>query len=182
MPELTGEPAGDLMLLNDGDLTYAKIRFDPMSLAALPDTLPGLADPLARALVWAAAADAVRDAWLPAEEFVRLLEAGFPAETELSLLRDLIRFATSRAADASYVFGGVLGALPAAGSGGGGRAPSGSNLPRGDGPGPRRRRPVARGVGLRGCGRGGRRPGAATLARRRDAAPAWFLTRSCVGP
>ena len=69
MPGLTGEPVGDLILLNDGDLTFAKIRFDPASLAALPDTLPRLADPLARAVVWAAAADAVRDAWLPAEEF-----------------------------------------------------------------------------------------------------------------
>ncbi len=109
VPELTGQPVGDLILLNDGDLTFAKIRFDPTSLAALPDSLPRLADPLARAVVWAAAADAVRDAWLPVEEFVRLFEAGLPAETQLSLLRDLIRFATSQATDASYVFGGVLG-------------------------------------------------------------------------
>jgi aminopeptidase N len=109
VPELSGEPVGDLILLNDGDLTFAKIRFDPTSLAALPETLTVLAEPLARALVWAAAADAVRDAWLPAEEFVRLLEAGLPAESQLSVLRDLTRFATSRAADAGYVYAGVLG-------------------------------------------------------------------------
>ena len=109
VPDLSGEPVGDLILLNDGDLTFAKIRFDPTSLAALPDTLARLAEPLARALVWAAAADAVRDAWLPPEEFVRLLEAGLPAEAQLSVLRDLTRFATSRAADAAAVYAGVLG-------------------------------------------------------------------------
>jgi aminopeptidase N len=109
VPELSGEPAGDLFLLNDGDLTFAKIRFDPTSLAALPDTLAHLTEPLARALIWAAAADGVRDAWLPAMDFVELLEAGLPAETQLSVLRDLTRFATSRAADAGYVYAGVLG-------------------------------------------------------------------------
>ena len=109
VPDLSGEPVGDLILVNDGDLTFAKIRFDPTSLAALPDTLARLSEPLARALVWAAAADVVRDAWLPAEDFVRLLEAGLPAESQLSVLRDLTRFATSRAADAASVYAGVLG-------------------------------------------------------------------------
>ena len=76
MPELTGVTAGDLLLLNDGDLTYAKIRFDPASRAALPGRCRRLADPLARALVWAAAIDAVRDAEMPVTEFVALLAAG----------------------------------------------------------------------------------------------------------
>ena len=50
--ELTGEPAAELLLLNDGDLTFAKVRLDPASADAVPLVLPGLADPLARALLW----------------------------------------------------------------------------------------------------------------------------------
>ena len=94
-PQLVGAQPGDLLLLNDGDLTYAKIRFDRASATALPTTLPHLRDPLARALVWAAVVDAVRDAETPASELVALCEAALPAETELSVFRDVVRFAAS---------------------------------------------------------------------------------------
>ena len=43
VPALTGEPAADLLLLNDGDLTYAKVRLDDDSAAAVPLVLPVLA-------------------------------------------------------------------------------------------------------------------------------------------
>ncbi len=106
--ELVGVPAGDFLLLNDGDLTYAKIRFDEASRAGLSMVLPSLTDPLARALVWAAAADAVRDAEVPATEFVALCAAGMPAETTPSVLQDLVRFATSRLVDARFPHTGVV--------------------------------------------------------------------------
>jgi len=106
--ELVGVLAGDLLLLNDGDLTYAKIRFDEASRAGLSRVLPSLTDPLARALVWAAAADAVRDAEVPATEFVALCAAGMPAETTPSVLQDLVRFATSRLVDARFPHTGVI--------------------------------------------------------------------------
>jgi aminopeptidase N len=109
VPALTGEPVGDLLLLNDGDLTFAKIRFDPAGREALPATIRSLADPVARALVWGAAADAVRDSWLPAPELLELLEAGLPSERQPSVLRDLTRLSTSRAVDAVHPYGGVLG-------------------------------------------------------------------------
>jgi aminopeptidase N len=108
VPALTGVTAGDLLLVNDGDLTYAKVRFDPTSLAGLVETLPRLRDPLARAVVWASTMDSVRDAELPVETFLTLLEAGLPLERELSLVRDLTRFAASRAIDAPFAHTGVV--------------------------------------------------------------------------
>ena len=60
--ELVGEQQPDLLLLNDGDLTYAKIRLDERSLATVVDGLGTLDDSLARALCWGAAWDMTRDA------------------------------------------------------------------------------------------------------------------------
>ncbi|MFD0069975.1 aminopeptidase N, partial [Streptomyces sp. NPDC127574] len=52
--DLAGSEAPDLVLVNDDDLTYCKIRFDEGSLAALRDGLGEMTDPLARALCWSA--------------------------------------------------------------------------------------------------------------------------------
>jgi aminopeptidase N len=99
VPDLVGVSPGELLLLNDGDLTYAKVRFDDASLAALPRALPALTDPLARALVWAAVVDTVRDAEMPASHLVTLCAAALPTETELSVFRDVVRFTTEIAID-----------------------------------------------------------------------------------
>jgi aminopeptidase N len=99
VPELVGVEPGDLLLLNDGDLTYAKIRLDEASLGALPRTLPTLTDPLARALVWGSVLDAVRDAEVPVGDLVALCAAALPAETELSVFRDVVKFVTASAVD-----------------------------------------------------------------------------------
>jgi aminopeptidase N len=93
VPQLTGTEPGRLLLLNDGDLTYAKVRFDPASRSELPAALPGLADPLARALAWTAAMDATRDAELPAVEFMALAVAGLPVESEEAVFEGMLRFA-----------------------------------------------------------------------------------------
>jgi aminopeptidase N len=88
---LAGLRPGALLLVNDGDLTYAKIRMEPeVELAA---ALPRLADPLARALVWGAAWDACRDAELPAQRFLALVGAALPAETEPEILQAVSRLA-----------------------------------------------------------------------------------------
>src|SRR3712207_5323729 len=60
VPELVGHPAADLVLVNDDDLTYAKLRLDERSLATLRERLGTLSDPLARALCWSAAWDMTR--------------------------------------------------------------------------------------------------------------------------
>ena len=61
--ELVGATQPDLLLLNDGDLTYAKIRLDERSLATVRRVAsPRIDDSLARALCWGAAWDMTRDA------------------------------------------------------------------------------------------------------------------------
>jgi aminopeptidase N len=81
--ELVGEERPDLVLLNDGDLTYAKIRLDERSLATIVDGIATLDDSLARALCWGAAWDMTRDAEMSATDFVTLVLRGIGSETDL---------------------------------------------------------------------------------------------------
>jgi aminopeptidase N len=90
VPELTGEPVAELLLPNDGDLTFAKVRLDDGSAAAVPAMLPALADPLARAVIWAATVDAVRDGERPVAELVALVLVALPAETEIVVVEDVL--------------------------------------------------------------------------------------------
>ena len=95
VPSLVGMTAGEVLLLNDGDLTFAKIRFDRASAVALPVALPELKDSLARALIWAAVVDGVRDAETPMTDLIALCETALPVETESSVFRDVVRFAAA---------------------------------------------------------------------------------------
>ena len=90
VPELVGHPAADLVLVNDDDLTYAKLRLDERSLATLRSRIGAIPDPLARALCWSAAWDMTRDAELPAREWVQLVLAGVDTETEISVVQSLL--------------------------------------------------------------------------------------------
>jgi len=89
--ELAGEKVADLLLLNDGDLTYAKIRLDDDSAAAVPTVLPLLGDSLARAVLWAATLDAVVDGERPVAELVTLVLTALPVETEVVVIEDVLR-------------------------------------------------------------------------------------------
>ncbi len=80
--ELSGVRQPDLLLLNDGDLTYAKIRLDDRSLETVIAGLARLDDSLARALCWGAAWDMTRDAELSATAFVTLVLANIATETD----------------------------------------------------------------------------------------------------
>jgi aminopeptidase N len=100
VPELVGHPAADLVLVNDDDLTYAKLRLDERSLGTLRRRIGTMQDPLARALCWSAAWDMTRDAELPAREWVQLVLAGVDAETEISVVQALL--ARVQTALASY--------------------------------------------------------------------------------
>ncbi|MFL6096997.1 MAG: aminopeptidase N, partial [Blastococcus sp.] len=90
VPELVGHPAADLVLVNDDDLTYAKLRLDEGSLSTLRSRIGALTDPLARALCWSAAWDMTRDAELPAREWVQLVLAGVDTESEISVVQSLL--------------------------------------------------------------------------------------------
>ncbi len=80
--QLVGEQQPDLLLLNDGDLAYAKIRLDERSLATVIGGLGTLDDSLARALCWGAAWDMTRDAELSATDFVTLVLSAVGRETD----------------------------------------------------------------------------------------------------
>ena len=80
--ELVGQTQPDLLLLNDGDLTYAKIRLDERSLATVIGGLSRLDDSLARALCWGAAWDMTRDAEMSATDFVELVLRDIGSETD----------------------------------------------------------------------------------------------------
>ncbi|MEV6926445.1 aminopeptidase N [Dactylosporangium sp. NPDC051485] len=84
---------GTVLLLNDGGETYAKIRFDPVSRAALPAVLPDIEEPLARAVVWTAVIDAVRDGELPPAEFLALVVAALPTERQEGVFAEVLGFA-----------------------------------------------------------------------------------------
>ena len=88
--ELVGERVPDLLLINDDDLAYCKIRLDDRSLATLTEHLAALGDPLARALVWAAVRDQLRDAEIAARDFVRLVLTNIHVETDPGTVGQLL--------------------------------------------------------------------------------------------
>ncbi|HET6825989.1 MAG TPA: aminopeptidase N [Amnibacterium sp.] len=95
--ELTAVPVPDgvrmpaLLLVNDDDLAYAKVRLDPASLATARASLSRLDDALARALVWGSIWDATRDAELPASDFLRLVLDHAGAETVSATLQTVLK-------------------------------------------------------------------------------------------
>ncbi|KWV30779.1 aminopeptidase N [Micromonospora rifamycinica] len=90
LPELTGRSARGLLLPNDGDLTFAKIRLDPASTDAVATVLPGLADPLARALLWEESLDAATDGDRPVSSVVSLVTVALPTETEVTIAESVL--------------------------------------------------------------------------------------------
>ncbi|MGW7723601.1 aminopeptidase N [Streptomyces canus] len=88
-----------LLLLNDGDLTYAKVRFDNESFKAVTESLSGLPSPLTRAVVWNALRDAVRDGELPPTAYLEAARAHLPHETDLALVQGVLAFASTYVAD-----------------------------------------------------------------------------------
>ena len=91
IPALTGTARPDLVLLNDDDLAYAKIRLDSASLETALRHLRDFADSLPRALVWSAAWDMTRDGEWPAQSFVDLALGNIDAETDSTVIMMLLR-------------------------------------------------------------------------------------------
>lgn len=95
LAELAGVPAADVLLLNDDDLTYTKLRLDERSMATVVQHITGFESSLARALCWTAAWDMIRDAELAARDYVALVLAGLPAETDINLVTATLRQVTT---------------------------------------------------------------------------------------
>ena len=119
VPELAGQPRPNLVLVNDDDLTYAKIRLDDHSLGTLvgpgkggpggigsppgrggssggssPRASTGIGaftDSLPAALCWSAAWDMVRDGEMAARDYVRLVLSGISSVADISVVQTLLR-------------------------------------------------------------------------------------------
>ncbi|WP_270887594.1 aminopeptidase N [Pedococcus sp. 5OH_020] len=87
LPELVGREMPDLVLVNDDDLAYAKIRLDERSLGTALAHPRGFQSSLPRALVLGAAWDMTRDAEMSGRDFVSLVLATLPGETNSTMLR-----------------------------------------------------------------------------------------------
>ncbi|WP_328400562.1 aminopeptidase N [Streptomyces sp. NBC_00390] len=87
--ELAGAERPELVLVNDDDLTYCKIRFDEGSLEALRAHLGDITDPLARALCWSALWNLTRDALMPARDFIDLVLTFAGRESDIGVLQML---------------------------------------------------------------------------------------------
>jgi aminopeptidase N len=92
-------PRPDVILLNDGDLTFAKVRFDAHSWETLTDTLGGLPDPLSRAVAWNAARDLVRDGLLAPQAHLELVRRHLPGESDPFLADAVLSFARGTLTD-----------------------------------------------------------------------------------
>jgi aminopeptidase N len=94
VPALVGVPRPDLVLINDEDLTYAKIRLDPHSLQTAVSSIGSFTSSLPAALVWAATWDMVRDGEMAARDYVRLVLGGVNSVRDISVVQTLLRQAT----------------------------------------------------------------------------------------
>ncbi|MGK5637267.1 aminopeptidase N [Streptomyces sp. URMC 126] len=97
---LTGTgPRPALVLLNDGDLGYAKVRLDPDSHTTALRALSGLPDPLTRAVLWNALRDLVRDGLLAPTAYLRATRDHLPHETDNAVVQGVLTFARAQIAD-----------------------------------------------------------------------------------
>lgn len=87
---LTDKPRPALLLVNDDDLSYAKVRLDAASEATVRSALDRLSDPMARALCWTALWDSARDAVTPAALYVTAVERFAPAESGIGVLQNVL--------------------------------------------------------------------------------------------
>ena len=91
VPALKNVIQPDLLLLNDGDFTFAKVRLDERSLKTAVDHVGDFDDSLARAIVWGAAWDMTRDAEMSTGEFLSLVLSGVGSETDIGVVQGVLR-------------------------------------------------------------------------------------------
>jgi aminopeptidase N len=124
--ELIGEEQPDLVLVNDDDLTYAKIRLDERSLRTLVEGgIAAFTESLPRALCWSAAWDMTRDGEMSTRDYVKLVVSGIATVKDLTVLQTVLRQARQAVqqyadpawrAEGMALLGGELRSLLAAAS------------------------------------------------------------------
>ena len=117
--EFAGKKAADLLLINDHDQSYAKLRFDERSVETMKSYEGKLDDSLARGLIWASLWDSTRDGELSATDYIKIALNTLKGETDISMItatfmqidtaiwaylapqnRDAMRLAVANAAEA----------------------------------------------------------------------------------
>ncbi|MFJ7332493.1 aminopeptidase N [Streptomyces sp. NPDC101116] len=91
VPQLVGQTRPAVILLNDDDLSYAKVRLDEQSLAFVTEHLGDFESSLPRALCWASAWDMTRDAELAARDYLSLVLSGIGKESDIGVVQSLQR-------------------------------------------------------------------------------------------
>ncbi|MEV7617292.1 aminopeptidase N [Streptomyces sp. NPDC089799] len=91
VPELVGHHRPDVVLLNDDDLSYAKVRLDEHSLAKVTAHLGDFEASLPRALCWASAWDMTRDGELATRDYLSLVLSGIGKESDIGVVQSLHR-------------------------------------------------------------------------------------------
>ncbi len=91
VPQLAGKRRPAVVLLNDDDLSYAKVRLDEQSLAVVTGHLGDFESSLPRALCWASAWDMTRDAELPVRDYLSLVLSGVGKESDIGVVQSLHR-------------------------------------------------------------------------------------------
>ncbi|WP_344174063.1 aminopeptidase N [Pilimelia columellifera] len=92
---LAGVRAADVLLLNDEDLSYTKLRLDARSLKSVVANLATLESSVARALVWSTTWDMTRDGELAARDYLDLVLNALPAERDINLVTSTLRQTTT---------------------------------------------------------------------------------------
>ncbi|TDD14287.1 aminopeptidase N [Nonomuraea diastatica] len=109
--QLIGEEQPDLVLINDDDLTYAKIRLDERSLKTLVDGgIAAFTESLPRALCWSAAWDMTRDGEMSTRDYVKLVVSGAETVSDITVLQAVLRqarMAAQQYADPVWRQGGL---------------------------------------------------------------------------
>ncbi|MEU0807760.1 aminopeptidase N [Streptomyces sp. NPDC005970] len=91
VPALAGRKRPAVILLNDDDLSYAKVRLDPESLAVVTEHLGDFEASLPRALCWASAWDMTRDGELATRDYLSLVLSGIAKESDIGVVQSLQR-------------------------------------------------------------------------------------------
>ncbi|RBM18071.1 aminopeptidase N [Streptomyces sp. PT12] len=91
VPQLIGRARPDVLLLNDDDLSYAKVRLDPDSMAVVARHVGDFTESLPRALCWASAWDMTRDGEMATRDYLTLVLSGIDKERDIGVVQSLHR-------------------------------------------------------------------------------------------